>query len=318
MVSLFDVPAFLILFRETIEYSIILAVLFSFIDKIVPEDNNELRKTLKRQIWIGTAAALSLIFIIGVIFIIIFYTVASNLWEHSEDVWEGVFSLFAAIVTFVMAFGMVKVNQWKTKWEGKLKEATEKHLDKHKNGEKWALIILAFTVVAKEGLEAFVFIAGIGFNKPASSLPIPVITGTIAGIVAGYLLYKGSSVMSMNIFFTSMTTLLFFISAGLFTTSVHAFVEVAEGADDNGSGGDDEIVLWNLNCCNEETNRGWEIANALFGWRHKATLDTTLAYIAAWIAISAGLFFIYYKEKRKRIKETVTDDPEKEIESSPQ
>jgi len=62
-----------------------------------------------------------------------------------------------------MAFGMIKANQWKTKWEGKLKEATEKYLDKHQKGEKWALIILAFTVVAKEGLEAFVFIAGVSY-----------------------------------------------------------------------------------------------------------------------------------------------------------
>ena len=87
MVYLFDVPAFLILFRETIEYSIILAVLFSFINRIVPEDNHELRKTMKRQIWIGTAAAVAVIVIIGAVFIAIFYTVASNLWEHSEDIW---------------------------------------------------------------------------------------------------------------------------------------------------------------------------------------------------------------------------------------
>jgi high-affinity iron transporter len=69
--------------------------------------------------------------------------------------------LIAAIVTYVMAFGMIRVKQWKEKWEGKLKDATEKYLDRHKKGEKWALIILAFTVVVREGLEAFVFIAGV-------------------------------------------------------------------------------------------------------------------------------------------------------------
>ena len=123
--------------------------------------------------------------------------------------------------------------------------------------------------------------------------------------------------MSMNIFFMIMTTFLFFISAGLFTTSVHAFVEATEGDDDEGDG--DEIVLWNLNCCNEDTNRGWEIANALFGWRHIATLDTTLAYCAAWIAIFSGLIFVHYKDKRQRarVEKAVINDVDKEFDLSP-
>src|SRR5438128_193795 len=127
----------------------------------------------------------------------------------------------------------------------------------------------------------------IGFDKPAYSLPIPVITGTLTGLAVGYFIYRGANAMSINIFFSIMTTLLFFISAGLFTTSVHAFLEVTGGK---------EVVLWNLNCCNEDTNRGWEIANALFGWRHTATLDTTLAYIAYWIAVFVALIVIHYRD----------------------
>jgi high-affinity iron transporter len=60
-----------------------------------------------------------------------------------------------------MAIGMLKVNQWRAKWENKLKDATESYLQKHERGNKWALIFLPFTVVCREAVESIVFIAGV-------------------------------------------------------------------------------------------------------------------------------------------------------------
>jgi high-affinity iron transporter len=39
-------------------------------------------------------------------------------------------------------------------------------------------------------LEAIIFIAGVTFSSPASSVPIPVIAGLIAGALVGYILYR--------------------------------------------------------------------------------------------------------------------------------
>jgi high-affinity iron transporter len=86
MVYLFDVPAYFILLRETLEVTIILAVLLGFIDKMLP-DNEPLRKKLRKQIWIGAAAGLGVSLAIGAIFIIVFYVVNKNLWEESEPAW---------------------------------------------------------------------------------------------------------------------------------------------------------------------------------------------------------------------------------------
>lgn len=86
MVYLFDVPAYFILLRETLEATIILAVLLGFIDKLVLNDET-VRKKLKRQIWYGTAAGLGVSLLIGAIFIGIFYTIKKNLWEESEAAW---------------------------------------------------------------------------------------------------------------------------------------------------------------------------------------------------------------------------------------
>ncbi|CAG8663916.1 8346_t:CDS:2, partial [Paraglomus occultum] len=235
---------------ETAECSVILAVLLSMINKLVPEDNPLLKRKLRKQVWIGTGAGLIITIILGGIFVAVFYTIAANLWANSEAIWEGVFSLLAAIVTLIMGLGMIRVSQWKSKWEGKLKEATEKYLARHSQGEKWAMLLLSFSVVAREGLESFVFIAG------------------------------GSNVMSLNIFFAVMTVLLLFISSGLFSSSVFELNEAS---------GTPIKVLWKIGCCDPEQSTGWGIAHALFGWRNEATLGSTLGYISWWIVIAAGL-----------------------------
>ncbi|CAB4398299.1 iron permease FTR1 [Rhizophagus irregularis] len=288
MVYLFDVPAYFILLRETLEATIILAVLLGFIDKLVLDDES-VRKKLKRQIWYGTAAGLGVSLLIGAIFIGIFYTIKRNLWEESEAAWEGSFCLIASIVITFMALSMLRVNQWRAKWENKLKEATENYLQKHERGNKWALIILPFTVVCREGVETFVFMAGIGFQNPATGLPIPIILGIFTGFLIGFVIYKGSHRMSMAVFFNITTVFLLFVAAGLFSTSIHELQEATETY---------EQVLWQLDCCDNK-NRFWSLMSTIFGWRNKATVGTTVGYFIYWIFVVLVAMFMLYREKRK-------------------
>jgi high-affinity iron transporter len=60
-----------------------------------------------------------------------------------------------------MSLSMLRVQQWRTKWENKLRDATEQYLGKHERGNKWALILLPFTVIVREAVESIVFIAGV-------------------------------------------------------------------------------------------------------------------------------------------------------------
>ncbi|KAG9285455.1 hypothetical protein G9A89_010930 [Geosiphon pyriformis] len=294
MVYLFDIPAFFILFRETLECAVILSVMLGFLDKLLPDPSDaSLKKKFQRQIWAGLIAGLSVSLIIGAIFIAVFYTVARNLWEDSEPIWEGIFSLIASIIITIMAFGMLRVKHWKLKWENKLRNATENHLNKQKKGEKWALFILPFTVVCREALESIVFIAGIGFDKPATGLPIPAILGILAGALVGYIIYRGSHNVTLEVFFNIMTTILFFIAAGLFSICSHELHEASTG--------EDEDIAWELDCCDPDTHQGWGIVKALFGWRNKATIASTVAYFVYWAAVLLGLLFMYLREQKRSI-----------------
>ncbi|GES98674.1 plasma membrane iron permease [Rhizophagus clarus] len=305
VVYLFDVPAYFILLRETLEITIILAVLLGFIDKLLPDDA-ALRKKLKKQIWIGTAAGLGISLIIGATFIAVFYTVAKNLWEDSEPAWEGSFCLIASIIITVMALSMLKVNQWRAKWENKLKDATENYLQKHERGNRFALVFLPFTVVCREAVETFVFIGGIGLQHPATGLPIPVILGILSGFLIGFIIYKGSHKMSMVLFFNITTVFLLFIAAGLFSTAVFELQEATQSDDSDESDSDD--VLWKLNCCDPETNNFWSIMGSIFGWRNVATVGSTVSYFVYWIVVGSIALFMWYKEKRNKKNLTSEND----------
>ena len=52
------------------------------------------------------------------------------------------------------------------------------------------MFILPFITVLREGLEAIVFIAGVTFSSPASSVPLPVVTGLAGGSLVGYVIYR--------------------------------------------------------------------------------------------------------------------------------
>lgn len=55
---------------------------------------------------------------------------------------------------------------------------------------KYAVLALSFITVSREGIEGIIFIAGVSFSAPASSVPLPVFVGLGAGCFVGWLLYK--------------------------------------------------------------------------------------------------------------------------------
>jgi len=55
---------------------------------------------------------------------------------------------------------------------------------------KYAMFLLPFITVLREGLEAVVFVGGVSLTEPATSFPIAVIVGIVCGIAVGYSIYR--------------------------------------------------------------------------------------------------------------------------------
>ncbi|CAI2173220.1 19835_t:CDS:2 [Funneliformis geosporum] len=189
-----------------------------------------------------------------------------------------------------MSWTMIKINRWKDKMEKRFRYAARIYFERHNRENYLGLSLLAFTVVSREALEAFIFVAGIGFHDPPSGLPIPAVLGLTLGILSGYLIYKGSNNISLKLFFMIACTLLFFIGAGFFSNSIYQFQTSLNSR---------EVILWKLNCCDPKNNVGWDIAKSLFGWQNKATLGAVVSYIIYWFIVIAGILIInhYYNGK---------------------
>jgi high-affinity iron transporter len=136
--------------------------------------------------------------IVGAGMIGAFYGLGKNVFTKIENLWEGIFSIIAALIITVMGAAMLRVTKLQDKWRVKIARAIE---NKDKPGTKWtrrfkhhaqkyALFWLAFITVMREGLEAVIFIGGVGLSYPASAFPLPVITGLLTGIVIGYIIYR--------------------------------------------------------------------------------------------------------------------------------
>lgn len=144
----------------------------------------------------------------------VFYRVGVDAWSGSEGYYEGAFCLVASVIITIMGAALLRIGKMQQKWRVRLAAALDAPLRSRKveadSGaedavgdkklglwqkcklafEKYALFFLPFITVLREGIEAVVFIAGVTFSAPATSVPLPVVVGLIAGCLVGYALYK--------------------------------------------------------------------------------------------------------------------------------
>ncbi|KAH7389823.1 iron permease FTR1/Fip1/EfeU [Pyrenochaeta sp. MPI-SDFR-AT-0127] len=332
MPNVFAVPVFFICFRECLETSIIVSVLLAFLKQTLgPEHDAAVYKRLVRQVWYGVGAGVLICVIIGAGIIGTFYTAGRNTFEAAEHIWEGVFGILASIIITLMGAALLRVSKLQDKWRVKITKVLEQKDSKlpvkgklKMWTEKYAMFILPFITVLREGIEAVLFIAGVGLGLPATSFPLAVLCGLGAGAIIGYLIYKGGNRTSLQIFLVVSTCFLYLVAAGLFSKGVwnfeqNAWVKLAgEGAAEAGAGpGSYDIrkTVWHVNCCSpgENGDGGWGIFNSLFGWQNSATYGSVISYNLYWLVVIIGFIYLGWKESKES---STAPTPEAESDTS--
>jgi len=152
-----------------------------------------------------------------------------------------------------------------------------------------------------------VFVAGVSFSSPASSVPLPVFIGLLAGCCVGYFIFKGGASAKLQYFLVISTCLLYLVAAGLFSRAVWYFEAqqwnnvIGGDAAETGAGpGSYDISksVWHVNFGNPELNggSGWGIFNAILGWQNSATYGSVISYNVYWIVIIAAFLTMRYNE----------------------
>lgn len=182
--------------------------------------------------------------------------------------------------------------------------------EKHRSSftKKYFLAILPFVTTLREGLEAVVFVGGIGMSQEPSSLPLSIIGGITCGTIIGLILYKGGNKLSLQYFLILSTCFLYMVSAGLMSRGIwflelEKYVRLCGGLDvsETGSGpGSYDIgnSIWHVNCCNGLTDGWWMVFNAILGWTNSATYGSVGSYIGYWLIVIIWLEIKLYEEKQ--------------------
>ncbi|KAJ5732355.1 hypothetical protein N7493_003836 [Penicillium malachiteum] len=182
----------------------------------------------------------------------------------------------------VMGLALLRINKTKQKWRVKIEKAlVEKSQGKSRWmrsdwGRRYAMFILLLITTMREGVEAVVFVGGVSLGYSATAFHIPVVTGIITGLFCGWLIYRGGNVMSIQIFLI---------------------------AAEEGSGAGSYNILetvWHVNCCNPETDNGWDVFQAILGWQNTGTYGSIISYNVYWIFIIGCVAWIMYSERTGR------------------
>ena len=168
----------------------------------------------------GVGAGLAMSVIVGVIILTAFYKFKTSLFEgEHEQSFEGSVMLVACVMITVVAFAMLRMMYMHLKWEKKLENAASS-LDSSRN--RYALFLIAFTAVFREGLEAVIFITGVSQANP-EAIPIPGLLGIVLGCIFSYVVFFGSKPMDIRYFIYISSFVMFAIGAGLLSRGIHEF-----------------------------------------------------------------------------------------------
>ncbi|KAH9816728.1 iron permease FTR1/Fip1/EfeU [Melampsora americana] len=304
-----------------------------------PEYDKKLVKRMRLQIFSGTFVGLFISVCIGATFLAIYYTQLNDIYGNSEELWEGIFSIVACCMIFIMGITMMRMDRAKVKWrlqlskafdQGYLSNSEQEKLvkprkidliksifalgtaneDRSTRSSKYLLFFLPAATVLREGLEAVVFIGGVSLGQPASSIPIAAVTGIGLGMIIGYVIYSSSARLNLSIFLIVSTIALMYIGAGLITKAtwyftMHRYIQAvggdaAEAGDGPGSFPVDGL-LWHLDYGNPENKL------AAGGWTIFSGVlgwnnTGTLATVLIYIAfwLLVSITLVYMKWKEGR------------------
>ena len=190
----------IIMFREVLEASLIIGILYTYLNKSGNKDSLQM-------VWTGVGTAV----ILSIIIAIIFGQLAIGLKDNEAKIFEGIVMIIASIVLTTMIIWMARNKNISEDLKNKAQEAIS-------SGFKYGIFTLAFVAVFREGVEIILLLwgAGKGGINIASS-----ILGGLLGLAGGYAIFVQGIKVPLQKFFSVTSVLLIFVAAGMLTYGVH-------------------------------------------------------------------------------------------------
>ena len=162
-------------------------------------------------------------------------------------------------------------------------------------GSGIGLAVVAFTAVAREGLETALFLISTTTNSGGGQVVIGTLIGLAIACFLGFLVYKGSSRFDPRLFFNVTGFLLILFAAGLLDRGV----QYLQAAGDIGSVNNAVYNLTQYHWLTTQTQVGRFLAG-IFGWDPRPSLEQVVIYLAYALPVGA-LFYLGGKKKPRAV-----------------
>ncbi len=274
---------YILFLREGLEASLIVSILLAVLRQL-----GQMHQA--RAIWAGVVLAI-LGSILGAV--LIFTLVHTYVDTVGQTIFETLTYLVAVALLTTMTF-------WMQKHSRSLKqEITAKA---SAAGSGFALGLLAFTFVGREGIETAFFALAFAFQTSGWMLLLGGALGILSAVVLCIFVYRLGYRLNYRLFFRVMGILLLFFAAGLLADAVQNMQElnwIAVGT----------TPLWNTAHFLSEDSTLGDILHSLFGYAQAPTILQVTVYIV-FLAIAGG-FFAWLTRKPTRPASTphVTHSP---------
>jgi high-affinity iron transporter len=148
------------------------------------------------------------------------------------------------------------------------------------SGSRYALALVAFTAVAREGLETALFLISTTTGPSGGDIVVGTLLGLAVACALGVGVYHGSRVVDMRRFFQVTGVLIVLFAAGL----LDRFVLFLQGTGDLGSWNDAAFDVTRYEWLTQSSQAGRFLAG-IFGWDPRPSIEQVAVYVAYLVPV---------------------------------
>jgi len=269
--------SFLVTLREGIEIALVVTILLGYLRNID-------QKRHFRQIWTGVALAAVLSLALGAGL----EATSRELSGRVLEAFEGFTMLFAVVVLTWMVFWMKRQSSGISR---DLKHRVDSALS---NGSVTALALLAFSAVAREGIETTLFLfAGSTNSGSGVEFELGGLLGFAIAGAAGVAIYYGAARLPLRQFFLVTGVIVVVLAAGMLANGLNALHEAALISDLGTRPWDSETTL-------SMTSTMGKFLHTVLGYDSAPATAQIVLYWAYTIIVLGAYLFLPLDNKPRR------------------